>query len=335
MRLIYVMEINLWNDLRRKNFRVITKKLVVLIAQKRDVIKILHEDEQSIQTFPCLYLLLNLQSKKVYIGETFSIRERISQHINSPPLDWECCILMWDGRIYGASVFSSESLRKRLEFEVNGLFQTYSEFDVVSTAYFVELGTTEENILQELLDEIVYLLSIVLRSLINFKCFKNRLDKRENLQIYEITPRVGEEEVDIDYVINKLTTQARLTVTELNRAEKTFKLNGVLCFFRPGSRKRRGYQVTIRGTFLKCMRENKGLLIMNRGPVYIIPLKKLNEKFGSLMELGQDTLDVFFDISTDKLICHKREIDLSNFRLEEVLKDPESFRQQIEQLRFF
>ena len=327
------MEINLWNDLRRKNFRVITKKLVVLITQKRDVIKIL--DEQSIQTFPCLYLLLNLESKKVYIGETFSIRERISQHINFPPLDWECCILVWDGRIYGASVFSSESLRKRLEFEVNGLFQTYSEFDVVSTAYFVELGTTEENILQELLDEIVYLLSIVLQPLINFKCFKNRLDKRENLQIHEITPRVGEEEVDIDYVINKLATQARLTVTELNRAEKTFKLNGVLCFFRPGSRKRRGYQVTIRGTFLKCMRENKGLLIMNRGPVYIIPLKKLNEKFGSLMELGQDTLDVFFDISTDKLICHKREIDLSNFRLEEVLKDPESFRQQIEQLRFF
>jgi hypothetical protein len=306
------------DPLQIENLKITTRELSILIAKRRDVIRIL--DALGIITFPCIYLLLELKSNRVYIGETSDVRDRISQHKNFPPLDWEYCVLIWNGRFYGMSIFDSEGLRKRLEFEVNQLFRSYSNLEVVSTAHPIQLEANEESRMQEILDEIIYLFSMVMQpNLINLKCFEDRLKARKKWQISQIPLKVEENEIDIEKIIT-LMRQEGLNITELNRAEKTFRLNGEICFYRPGSLKPKGYQVTIRGTFLEHMKLGKGFLLMNRGLVYIIPLKEINEKFGNLLAPGQDTLDIFFDLQRGEIVCHDKTISLGDFELEVMLQ---------------
>lgn len=290
----------------------------MLISNRKDIIKVL--DDLKISTFPCIYLLLNPSSQEIYVGETSDIRDRISQHKNIPPLNWKYCILIWNGRLQGMSIFDSDGLRKRLEFEMNNLLHSYSNYKVISTAYSVDLTINEQSRVEEILDEITYLLSIIIQpNLIDQEYFKSRLEVRKRLQIQKIPLRVKEEEVSIEGVVEKLK-QAKLNVRDLNRAEKTFKIDNEVFFYRPGSLKRKGYQVTIRGTFLQHMRLNKGFLILNRGNVYIIPLKDINENFGKLLRSGQDTLDIFFDLRGGKVKCHNEEIGLEAYELNNIIQ---------------
>jgi len=298
------------------NLKITTKKLVALVSTKNDVIRVI--DEVGITIFPCVYILIGDTEKiKVYVGETSDARSRIQEHRNFPPLEWKRCILIWDGKPQNISIFSYDWLRKQLEFELKDLLSSY--FEVISKAYSVELENRYKvRTVQDIFDETVFLLYRL--GIIKHENFEKRLELGKGLKMEKIQlERLLEDEIPIDKIVNKIEAFG-LTVEELTRSERRFKLGEKVCFYRPGSPKPRGYQVTIRGTFLKHFNEGEGFLLVNRGKGYIIPLKELKKKFGKFLEEGQDTLDIFFNLTDEEVICHEEKLSLSQFRMEEMLQ---------------
>jgi len=64
--------------------------------------------------FPGLYLLIDSDKKKIYIGESSNVKERANNH---PKIEFDKMILLWDGRHNKTSHFGNETFRKTLEKE--------------------------------------------------------------------------------------------------------------------------------------------------------------------------------------------------------------------------
>ncbi len=59
--------------------------------------------------FPGLYLLIDSDKKKIYVGESSNVKERANNH---PKIEFDKMILLWDGRHNKTSHFGNETFRK-------------------------------------------------------------------------------------------------------------------------------------------------------------------------------------------------------------------------------
>ena len=78
-----------------------------------------------------LYLLINSDKNKIYVGESSDVKTRANNHKDKWCIDdgFDRMILLWDGRPNTTSHFGNETFRKTLEKECIKLFEVHSDFD--------------------------------------------------------------------------------------------------------------------------------------------------------------------------------------------------------------
>ena len=83
-----------------------------------------------------LYLLINSDKNKIYVGESSNVKTRANDHENPPELHndgFDRMILLWDGRPNTISHFGNETFRKTLENKCIRVFDDYSKYKCVNT----------------------------------------------------------------------------------------------------------------------------------------------------------------------------------------------------------
>jgi len=83
-----------------------------------------------------LYLLINSDKNKIYVGESSDIKIRANNHKKPKELmddGFDRMILLWDGRPNTISHFGNETFRKILEKKCIKLFNEHSTYDLYNT----------------------------------------------------------------------------------------------------------------------------------------------------------------------------------------------------------
>ena len=79
-----------------------------------------------------LYLLINSDKNKIYVGESSDVKARANNHKDPKELindGFDRMILLWDGRPNSISHFGNETFRKTLEKKCIELFKEYSNYE--------------------------------------------------------------------------------------------------------------------------------------------------------------------------------------------------------------
>ena len=78
-----------------------------------------------------LYLLINSDKNKIYVGESSDVKTRANNHNDKGCIDdgFDRMILLWDGRPNTTSHFGNETFRKTLEKKCIELFHKYSRYE--------------------------------------------------------------------------------------------------------------------------------------------------------------------------------------------------------------
>ena len=92
--------------------------------------------------FSGLYLLINSDKNKIYVGESSDVKTRANNH---PEIEFDKMILLWDGRPNTTSHFGNETFRKTLEKKCIKLFKKQSSYYVINT--IEEPKKMDENII--------------------------------------------------------------------------------------------------------------------------------------------------------------------------------------------
>lgn len=290
--------------------RALTERLVLLKVEREKIIKAVEEELGGL-IFPSLYLLVNERDKKLYIGETGDTAKRLKGHVNNPPEElgeWDYGVIIWDGRpLINSIIFSEASLRTRLEYELITAFTSkgsrYTPVNRVKAE--PKLSVYQIARAETLLPELLYMLhkfDMIPRHILEFSEERKRFRQRV----------ISEDE------LKAILESMKHRVEKIDRAKKTLLLDGKQAFYRPGSEKPRGWQITIRGSWKDFIEKTQepGFLIINRGDGYMIPLEILRKNFLSIMK-GQDTLDIYVDITSEgaRIIAPDPTIDISEFKL--------------------
>ena len=82
-----------------------------------------------------LYLLINSDKNKIYVGESSDIKTRANNHDDKWCISdgFDRMILLWDGRPNTISHFGNETFRKTLEKKCIELFDRNSSYDLYNT----------------------------------------------------------------------------------------------------------------------------------------------------------------------------------------------------------
>ncbi len=254
---------------------------------------------------PGLYILFDSKSKKVYIGQTESIKHRLTTHIKTPESkikNWDRAIVINDGRNATQSDFNDENIRLTLENYLVKLFKI-NRYNVTTAATrSPSLSATQKTWVNTFKDEIIVLLTR-----------KSKINK-------VLTER-GDDEINNDDA-KKIIRQKGHTI------QKWGKLNAQIdaqrTFIRPGSKKPAGWQVTFRGSkpnsFKTNLAQGEGFLLMPRGPLLLIPLEVI-KKFVQGIDttvFKRDTIDIFlhFDEQKIALVYKKNELDITDYTVQ-------------------
>lgn len=140
--------------------------------------------------------------------------------------------------------------------------------------------------------------------------------QKKNL-ITKVLEERGQEEVYIDE-LKKLLQKSGKQASDWKASEVT--IDGSKVFIRPGSKKPKGWQITIRGgkpgSFIDCFKNGAGSLLINRDGVILIPLKEVQKVIKDKTAYEQDTIDVYIDFGDQVTLKYKDEIlDITKFRL--------------------
>ncbi len=245
---------------------------------------------------PGLYILYDRNTRQAYVGETSDLRGRLETHYQKGPKelkDWTDAIVINDGRSYAQSIFRSDVrsyLEKRLISHISsgGIYQVVNK---VRGEPRLDVGT---KVLAEKLDE--ELLFVL-----------------EKIGFAKILPKmiVPEDYVSVDDVKSMLEAKGY----KCKLGEKEGIVDGERAYIRPGSKKRKGWQITIRGKFIQDARSGKGYLIVNRGNCFLIPLAKLKDWLGN--KLNTVTRDIYIRLDEKMVYCTKdlEPLDISEFQL--------------------
>jgi hypothetical protein len=259
------------------------------IPRKEEAIEIMVQ-EIGQSPIPGLYMLFDERNeKKVYIGQTESLKNRLTGHLNSPEdkiRNWDRAIVVNDGRNASQSDLNDENIRLTLENYLVNLFKLNKYRVVTTSSRTPSLNITQVTLCNSFKGELIILLTR-----------KNKITK-------VITER-NDNEVYIDEV-KQILAKKKHKIDKWGKVEAV--IDGVKTFIRAGSPKPSGWQVTFRGgkadSFKTRLNKGDGCLLMPRGPVVIIPLKEIKE-FVSLIDedaFKRDTIDVFIKFDEDKIL---------------------------------
>jgi hypothetical protein len=239
---------------------------------------------------PGLYILYEKNRRQAYVGETSDLKGRLETHYQKGPKeleDWTDTVVINDGRSYAQSIFRSDLrayLEKRLIDHVVSS-KIYHVVNKVKGEPRLDVGT---KVLADKLDEeLVFVL--------------------EKIGFAKIIPKVVVQEEVISVADVKIMLETKGYTCELR--EKEGRIDGEKAYIRPGSRKHRGWQITLRGEFIQDARNGKGYLIVNRGNCFLVPLAKLKEWLGSKLDTTTRDIYIRFD---EKKVYSTRELEPLN-----------------------
>ncbi len=231
---------------------------------------------------PGLYVLLDDETDHAYIGESSNLKSRLGQHLDHAPKElrrFDRALILNDGRAAVHSRFSDSNLREALEQATIKLFLDGGSYSLVNQQKRMpELSVTEQTLFESLRKELGHVL-------------------------YELELITDRPKPIIDSDITRPPDAAarfpQAAITDVKGYEG--KSAGQPVFFRKGSEKPQGLQVTIRvgEPFGKAVLRGEGFLCMNRGRCYLIPNSEVKSWLGQKLE--QQTVDIFLDIEVETL----------------------------------
>jgi hypothetical protein len=258
-------------------------------------LEIVNATEWGKQEYPSIYVLF--EKKKAYVGEAKNVYSRIKTHITSPEdkiRNWEKVLIINDGRPATQSELNDIVVRRALEEFLIGLFKL-NKYNVVSQGSEYQLTSLQKTIVETLKKEIIFLL------------------QKENL-ITKLFSAVGEEEVHLEDV-KKLLIKAGKNIEEWGAYEAI--IDKVNIFIRPGSPKKKGWQITFRDVFKDALEKGDGALLVPRGKVLLIPFEEIQKVIKDPEKYKQNTIDIYIQFLEDKITLSyvKETIDVSKFCL--------------------
>lgn len=245
-----------------------------------------------------LYILLSGNEMEAYVGETADLKGRLEQHQKQAPKEltsWEQVIVISDGRTYTQSIFNSD-IRSFLEKKaIRHITDGGNCFVVNKVKEEPHLDVSTKTQAEGLDEELRFVLS------------------KLNLAHNEPEEKVPEE----------IVTSAEIEKILINRGEtcKLGKREGTLgeekVYVRPGSKKKQGWQITLRGELLEDTGLGRGYLLVNRGRCYLIPLLELNKWLAD--EIQSRTKDIFVNLPNKSAISTKEKepLDIAKYQIKE------------------
>jgi len=267
------------------------------IPNSRKALEIVHK-EFGHQDFPGIYILFDRQ--KVYIGEAKSIYNRLLQHHENPDAkikQWNQTIIINDGRIATQSLFNDTVVRRSLENHLNTLLKT-NKYNVVSQASPQIANPSQQPIINLLQREIDYVLI------------------KQNV-ITKLLAEGGQQEIHLDE-LKKILDSKRYEIDESAWSAYEAVVNRVKVFIRPGSEKKKGWQVTFRDRFKKALEEEEGSLLMPRDGILLIPFSEIKKAIKDPNAFGQNTIDIYIEFQSEgkALLWYKQtSIDVTSFKV--------------------
>ena len=256
-------------------------------------------------SIPGLYLLFDEKNNKVYIGQSESLKTRLTTHITSPEekiKKWNRAIIINDARNQSQSDLNDENIRLILETYLVNLFKINRYKVTTVSSRTPSLSATQKTLSDSFKKEIVILLT-------------------RKSKISKILTERGDDEVYNDEAFKKLKSKG-YKISKWGKKEAV--INDQAAFLRAGSIKPKGWQVTFRGnkpnSFKTCLEMGEGFLLMPRGPILLIPLNQLrafilsNDKEA----FKRDTIDIFirFDETQIFVVFKGADKDITNFAVQ-------------------
>ncbi|GEM_PF-2214846 len=279
-----------------------TDRLVLMQVSKEEAIKKI-EAELHGAAFGGLYLLVDSANSQIYIGQSSDVKNRIREHIKRSPVDnfeFDKVIVIWDGRTIETSHFNDETLRKALEAESITCFSEHSRFDTVNTA-IADLATNvyQKATIEKFKNELFFLL------------YKFHLISDLPSEV-KLSEQLSTEE------IKKILVKYGFTIERLEANTKVVSCaGGKTVFYRGGSLKPLGWQVTMRDTFLDEMLSGKDGLyfLLSRTKPFLIPASFFKENGFASRKEDSLTLDFFIKEREQKIQCHDLLLDIQQYAI--------------------
>ena len=253
---------------------------------------------------PGLYLLFDEKNRRVYIGQSENLQNRLTTHITKPEekiTNWDRAIIINDARNASQSDLNDENIRLTLETYLVNLFKINRYKVTTVSSRKPSLSSTQKTLTTAFKEEIVLLLT-------------------RKSKITKILTERGDDEVYNDEVKKKLEKKGH-TIDKWGKIEAI--VDSQKAFLRPGSNKPKGWQVTFRGnkpaSFKTCLERGEGFLLMPRGPILLIPLIELRdfilENDGEAF--NRDTIDIFVRFDEEKImvVYKNTEKDVTNYAI--------------------
>jgi len=249
--------------------------------------------------FSGLYILL--AKNKVYVGEAKDLYNRIKTHMANPEekiKDWDRVIMINDGRPASQSDFNDTVIRRAVEIYLIKLLKA-NKYSVVSQGESQTLNAQQSTTVNSLIGEFNYFLT------------------KKNI-VTKLLEEQGQQLIFSDDV-QKLLGKLGRKVTGWTAYEAV--IDGQKTFVRPGSKKERGWQITSRGrkpgSFIDSLSKGKGLLLVPRDGLLLIPLTEVQKVITEKDAYKQDTIDIWIVFGDDKVtLRYKKEtLDITKYRL--------------------
>lgn len=260
-------------------------------------LEILHKEFGETE-FPSVYVLFH--KKEVYVGEAKSLYDRLKTHMVTPEekiKEWDRALVINDGRSATQSDFNDAVIRKSLELHLIRLLKV-NRYAVLSQGERQKHNPEQKAIVNRLLDELNFFL---LKQNIVSKLIE---EKKEALvlsdELFKILENGGRK-------INKKGANEAI-------------IDGRKAFIRAGSKKPRGWQITIRGkkpgSFIDSLQKGEGDLLVPRNGVLYIPLTEI-QKIIDVESYKQDTIDIWITFGEKKTEVRYKDhvMDITRFRM--------------------
>lgn len=251
--------------------------------------------------FPGIYILLFEDKKEVYVGEAKNLYNRLKTHMESPEeklKDWNKVLIINDGRPSSQSDFNDTVIRRTIEHYLIKLLKL-NKYYVLAQGEPQKLNATQKTTIDTIIP------------LVNFLLLKKNL-------ITKTEEKIGEEEVLLDDCRDILEDNG---VSVDKWSVKDAIINGKKTFIRPGSKKPKGWQVTVRGkktgSFIDSLQKGNGYLLMPRDGVLLIPLENIRKIIDD-KAFEQDTVDIWINFKengTAELSYKEKVIDITQFKV--------------------
>jgi len=245
--------------------------------------------------YPGIYLLFETKQNKIYVGEAKNLYNRLKKHNSKPEekiKDWDKIIILNDGRPATQSDFNDNVVRLTIEEYLIRLFKA-NKYKVVAQGEKQNLNPLQKVITQSLIEEL------------NFFLYKKNL-------ITKLIAEKGQEQVMLDD-LKKILLKNKYNISSLTAYEGI--VNNEKVFIRPGSEKKKGWQVTFRDVFKNHLKEEDGSLIVPRGGIIFIPFSEIKKVINDTSAFERNTIDVFFAFDENKVFLKYKdaELDVTKF----------------------